>query len=115
MERVPIGVENYLDAISSYYIDKTMLIKEVIDFFPFRTVFITRPRRFGKSLTLSMLEYFFTNKGDYSFVIPAIIYQEKWEMGKPGKAKERLVKTWMSCLGMAKKIGDYLNGKGIPF
>lgn len=67
MERVPIGVENYLDAINAYYVDKTKLIKEVIDYFPYRTVLITRPRRFGKSLTLSMLEYYFTNKGDYSY------------------------------------------------
>ena len=67
MERVPVGVENYLDVINTYYVDKTMFIKEVIDYFPYRTTLITRPRRFGKSLTLSMLEYFFTNKGDYSY------------------------------------------------
>lgn len=67
MKRLPIGMENYLDAIRTYYVDKTMIIKDAIDFFSYRTVLITRPRRFGKSLTLSMMEHFFTNKGDYRF------------------------------------------------
>lgn len=67
MNRLPIGIENYLDAIEAYFVDKTLFIKEAIDYFSYRTVLLTRPRRFGKSLTLSMLEYYFTNKGNYRY------------------------------------------------
>ncbi|MCL2045805.1 MAG: ATP-binding protein [Oscillospiraceae bacterium] len=57
---LPIGVENFDDMITNgyYYIDKTMFIKELIDKKGTVNLF-TRPRRFGKTLNLSMLEYFF--------------------------------------------------------
>ena len=43
---------------NNYYIDKTMYIKDIIDN-QSRVVLITRPRRFGKTLNMSMLRYFF--------------------------------------------------------
>lgn len=57
---LPIGVENFEDMISSgyCYVDKTMLIKELLDLKGKVNLF-TRPRRFGKTLNLSMLRYFF--------------------------------------------------------
>ena len=57
---LPIGVENFEKMIESgyYYIDKTLFIKELIDKKGAVNLF-TRPRRFGKTLNLSMLEYFF--------------------------------------------------------
>lgn len=60
---LPIGVENFKVAIDQcYYVDKTMLIKSLISS-PDGSVFLfTRPRRFGKSLALSMLDYFFSLK-----------------------------------------------------
>ena len=67
MNRLSFETDNYLDLIQSYYVDKTMIIKDIIDYFSYRTVLITRPRRFGKSLTLSMMEHYFTNKGNYRF------------------------------------------------
>lgn len=62
---LPIGVENYKDMIESdyYYVDKTLLIKELLDLKGKVNLF-TRPRRFGKTLTLSMLRYFFEDTGD---------------------------------------------------
>ena len=42
----------------NYYIDKTMYIKDIIDN-QARVVLITRPRRFGKTLNMSMLRYYF--------------------------------------------------------
>ena len=56
---LPIGVSNYCLASSEYYyIDKTMMIKDFIDERPMVTLF-TRPRRFGKTLTMDTLKTFF--------------------------------------------------------
>ena len=57
---LPIGVENFEKMIKSgyYYVDKTLFIKELIDKKSEINLF-TRPRRFGKSLSLSMIKYFF--------------------------------------------------------
>lgn len=62
---LPVGVENFADIVSSgyYYVDKTMLIKELLDRKGEANLF-TRPRRFGKTLNLSMLRYFFEDTGD---------------------------------------------------
>lgn len=62
---LPVGVENFEDIIKSdyYYVDKTMLIKELLDLKGKVNLF-TRPRRFGKTLNLSMLRYFFEDTGD---------------------------------------------------
>ena len=57
---LPIGVENFEKMIKNgyYYVDKTLFIKELIDKKSEVNLF-TRPRRFGKSLSLSMIQYFF--------------------------------------------------------
>ena len=47
-----------------YYIDKTLFIKELLDIKGEVSLF-TRPRRFGKTLNLSMLRYFFEDTGGY--------------------------------------------------
>lgn len=65
MKNISIGIENYLQVSRTYYVDKSLFIKTIIDFFIEKSILITRPRRFGKSLMLSMIDYFFTNKGDY--------------------------------------------------
>ena len=62
---LPIGVDNFSDIIKTgyYYVDKTMFIKELLDLKGKVNLF-TRPRRFGKTLNLSMLRYFFEDTGD---------------------------------------------------
>lgn len=59
--QMPIGVDNFFDIRSKhyYFVDKTDFIRQLIDGHSAVTL-ITRPRRFGKTLTLSMLEYFFS-------------------------------------------------------
>ncbi|OPZ93852.1 MAG: putative AAA-ATPase [Firmicutes bacterium ADurb.Bin419] len=54
------GIDNFKKLIDNngYYVDKTLLIKELIDR-PDQILLITRPRRFGKTLNMSMLKYFF--------------------------------------------------------
>ncbi len=56
---LPVGISDYRLASSEYYyIDKTMMIKDFIDERPMVSLF-TRPRRFGKTLTMDMLRTFF--------------------------------------------------------
>ena len=58
---LPIGVEEFDDMIKDYYyVDKTLLIKDILDKKGKVNLF-TRPRRFGKSLNISMLQHFFDN------------------------------------------------------
>lgn len=60
----PIGISDYKLAVSQYYyIDKTMLIKDIIDYAPLVCLFI-RPRRFGKTLNMDMLRVFFEKSED---------------------------------------------------
>ena len=62
---LPVGVDNFEKIIKEgyCYIDKTMLIKELLDLKGEVNLFL-RPRRFGKTLNLSMLRYFFEDTGD---------------------------------------------------
>lgn len=64
-KKLPIGIENFakLQAEDFYYVDKTMLIKELLDNWAEVNLF-TRPRRFGKTLNMSMLKAFFELNGD---------------------------------------------------
>ena len=56
---LPIGESDYRKACSNYYyVDKTMMIKEILDERPVVSLY-TRPRRFGKTLNMSMLKCFF--------------------------------------------------------
>lgn len=57
---MPIGVDDFKKVREQYYfVDKTDFIRQIIDTHSDVTL-ITRPRRFGKTLTLSMLDYFFS-------------------------------------------------------
>ena len=56
---LPIGVSDFKELVSGYYyVDKTLMLKEFIDFKPKVSLF-TRPRRFGKTLAMDMLKTFF--------------------------------------------------------
>ncbi len=58
--KLPMGIEDFKRIRSEefYYIDKTGLIRELLENESYINLF-TRPRRFGKSLNMSMLKYFF--------------------------------------------------------
>ena len=57
---LPIGVSSFKDMVigNYYYVDKTLFIKEVIDHGD-KILLLPRPRRFGKTLNISMLGYFY--------------------------------------------------------
>ena len=64
MRKVPIGTSDFQRIVSNpnlFYVDKTGLIAEFLRE-PTEITLITRPRRFGKTLNLSMLRYFFEQK-----------------------------------------------------
>lgn len=63
--RIPVGEENFefLRKKKSYYVDKTRFIAELLDE-DFKVNLITRPRRFGKTLNMTMLEAFFDIRKD---------------------------------------------------
>ncbi len=64
-KKLPIGIENFEEFRKEdfYYIDKTGLIRELLNNWGAVNLF-TRPRRFGKTLNMSMLEHFFSLNGD---------------------------------------------------
>lgn len=61
MRKIAVGIENFKELIDNdcYYIDKTNFILEVMSE---KIVLFARPRRFGKTLNMSMFYYFFSNK-----------------------------------------------------
>ena len=61
MKRISTGIENFKELLDNnyYYVDKTKLIEDVLSD---KVTLYTRPRRFGKTLNMSMLYYFFSNK-----------------------------------------------------
>ncbi len=62
---IPVGVENFKRIIDDghYYVDKTLIIKDIIDKKTTVNLF-TRPRRFGKTLNMSMIQYYFEKTDD---------------------------------------------------
>ena len=63
MKRIPIGLSDFKHLIEEdfYYFDKTKFIDEIIQDGA-QVKLLTRPRRFGKTLNMSMLKYFFDVK-----------------------------------------------------
>ncbi len=65
--KIPVGFENF-DEIrrnQSYYVDKTEFLYDLVERTDNKVSLITRPRRFGKTLMMSMMENFFSiQKGD---------------------------------------------------
>ncbi|MDP4179413.1 MAG: AAA family ATPase [Bacillota bacterium] len=60
MKKIPIGISDFKTIIDEnyYYIDKSLFIKEIIDDGA-KVILLPRPRRFGKTLNMSMLRYFY--------------------------------------------------------
>jgi len=110
---MPIGISDYKNLIdrNAYYVDKTLLIKDLIND-ESETIVITRPRRFGKTLNLSMLYYYFNNSGDdntYLFTDKKIFQQGEIYLSELGKYpviyltfKDIKQRTWEYCYNRLK-------------
>ena len=109
---VPVGIENFERIINEdyYYVDKTLLIEELLINRAPVTLF-TRPRRFGKTLNMSMLKYFFDvkNKEENKKLFENLkIYNSEY-MSEQGKypvifisLKDLKADTWEECLKRLK-------------
>ena len=84
---IPIGEENFESFRQSggYYVDKTKLIVELLRD-KFKINLITRPRRFGKTLAMSMLKNFFDIRKDSRAVFAGLVVTEH----------EELCREWMN-------------------
>ena len=72
LKKVPIGIEDFKEIIDKncYFVDKSLMIRDILNSGSKVTLF-TRPRRFGKTLNMSMLRYFFEktdNDNSYLFM-----------------------------------------------
>ena len=82
MKKLPIGLSDFKELIEEnyYYIDKSELISEIIESGA-KTILIPRPRRFGKTLNLSMLNYFFSkDEGEEGLFKDLKIYKNQEAM-----------------------------------
>ena len=110
---VPVGIEDFERIINEdyYYVDKTMLIEELLINRSPVTLF-TRPRRFGKTLNMSMIRYFFDvkNKEENRKLFENLkIYNSEY-MSEQGKypvifisLKDLKGDTWEKCFENLKK------------
>ena len=85
-KHVPIGMSNYrmVKKENAYYVDKTKMIEELLRLND-QVTLITRPRRFGKTLNMSMLaEFFDITKDSKEIFKDTYIYQTEYvkEMNK---------------------------------
>jgi len=85
-KRISLWEDDFKSLIdqNNYYIDKSLLIKDVVE--GSQVLVFTRPIRFGKSLNLTMLKYFYDLKGAHAGLFSNLkISQEKEIMEKQGK------------------------------
>ena len=109
---VPVGIEDFERIVREdyYYVDKTQLIEELLINRAPVTIF-TRPRRFGKTLNMSMIKYFFDvkNKEENKKLFENLkIYNSEY-MSEQGKypvifisLKDLKADTWEECLNRLK-------------
>ena len=111
---VPVGIEDFERIINEdyYYVDKTMLIEKLLINRTPVTLF-TRPRRFGKTLNMSMLKYFFDvkDKEENKKLFENLKIYDSEYMSEQGKypvifisLKDLKEDTWEDCLESIKDI-----------
>ncbi len=114
MRKLPIGIDDFKEIIEEnyHYVDKSLFIKELLDFGS-KVTLITRPRRFGKTLNLSMLKYFFEKTpNSTAFLFDGLDIAKHPEcMKHQGHYPVifltfKLIKgeTWDSCFSMIKRV-----------
>ena len=111
---IPIGIDDFEKMITKnhYYIDKTLFIKDILTK-PGETKLFTRPRRFGKTLNMSMLKYFFDiqNSEINRKLFDGLAISKTEYMSEQGQYpviyfsfKDLKKKTWEECFSELKYI-----------
>ena len=79
---MPLGNSDFKEIRETglYYVDKTMLIDQLVGHCGAKVTLITRPRRFGKSLNMSMLQHFFDIKENSKELFDGLSISENKEL-----------------------------------
>ena len=115
---LPIGIDDFKTIIEEdyYYADKTKMIESLLDDGAGVTLF-TRPRRFGKTLNMSMLNYFFNlkNKEENRKLFENLYISKSKYMNQQGgypviylSFKDIKALNWEKCYFMTKRLITYL-------
>jgi len=115
---LPIGIDDFKTIIEAdyYYADKTKMIERLLDDGAGVTLF-TRPRRFGKTLNMSMLNYFFNlkNKEENRKLFENLYISKSKYMNQQGEYpviylsfKDIKALNWEKCYFMTKRLITYL-------
>ena len=109
MKQLPIGIESFSKIIQNgyYYIDKTNMIKDLLNSKSEVTLF-TRPRRFGKSLNMDMLKTFFKAGTDTSLFDGLAISNEK-ELCEKYQGKYPVISFSLKDVG-GMAFEDFIDG-----
>ena len=115
---LPIGIDDFKTIIEEdyYYADKTEMIESLLDDSAGVTLF-TRPRRFGKTLNMSMLNYFFNlkNREENRKLFENLYISKSKYMNQQGEYpviylsfKDIKALNWEKCYFMTKRLITYL-------
>lgn len=97
---IPIGIENFKKLIDGgyYYVDKTLLIRDILDNGGAVNLY-TRPRRFGKTLNMSMLQYYFEKtETDNSYLFKELNIAEAGEKYRAYQGQYPLINLSLKSL-----------------
>ena len=108
MKKIPIGINDFKALIENnyYYIDKTKYIEDILNDGS-EVILFTRPRRFGKTLNMSMLKYFFDieNKEENKKLFSELDIEKSEYMSEQGQypvifisLKSIKAKTWEEAI-----------------
>lgn len=115
---LPIGIDDFKTIIEEdyYYVDKTKMIESLLDDGAGVTLF-TRPRRFGKTLNMSMLNYFFNlkNKEENRKLFENLYISKSKYMNQQGEYpviylsfKDIKALNWEKCYYLTRRLITYL-------
>lgn len=117
MKKISLGCSDFKEFITEnyYFVDKSLFIKEIVEDSS-KVILLPRPRRFGKSMNMSMLRYFFEKKEESNRELfkNLNIYKDREVMDMQGKYpviyitfKDEKYSKWGFCeIGLKKIIRD---------
>lgn len=111
---IPIGIDNFEEIITKnyYYVDKSLLIKELLDSRAKATL-IPRPRRFGKTLNMSMLRCFFEKSNHINTLFDSLAISDHRDIVTEHKGQYPVIfftlkfvdsLIWEECLDKLKRV-----------